>query len=569
LLKILLLLFFLNISYANTPSTQAIQDKVVLNKKQINMCIDSDIMPFEKLDNGKHIGIAADFFKIFQKNINIPIKIVKTTSWAQSLEFVKKRKCDILSLAMETTSRIDYLNFTIPYFESSLVLVTRPDITFIDNFEQLRGKKIGIVRGYATYEILHKKYPNLDIVQTDNVKKGLLKVVKGELFGFIENISTIGYMLQRNFTSELKISGKIDQKLELGVAVRNDNKVLLNIFNNIISKITIQEKQRIINRYLAIKYEKGFDYKLFWEILAIFLVIIILLIFRAYNKAKYTKDIEKYLDMIDHNVLISTTDTRGIITDISQALCNLTGYSKEELIGKDHNIFRHKDMPHSLYRNLWKTIQSKKNWQGEIKNLNKDGSDYWADILISPEYDKNHKLIGYNAIEQDITDKKRLEKLSITDTLTQISNRLNLDNCFKIEFERAKRYKNEFAIILIDIDYFKKLNDTYGHKIGDDVLIQISQLLKNSIRTIDILGRWGGEEFLIITPQTDITQAKNLANKIRFLIETYDFKDIGKLTCSFGVTEFIQKDKQGDMFKRADKALYEAKANGRNTIVAM
>ncbi|NOX15383.1 MAG: diguanylate cyclase [Epsilonproteobacteria bacterium] len=577
-LAVFFILFFtyiLSASSLNTTNNLNItnltnaQKQYLKEKKQIKMCVDPDIMPFEKMENGKHIGIAADFFKIFQKSINIPIKIVKTTSWSQSLDFVKKRKCDILSLAMKTPDRLKYINFTAPYFESSLVLVTKRNVTFIDNLGQLKGKKIGIVRGYATYEILHRKYPNLGIVQTDNVKKGLKRVERGELFGFIENIATIGYMVQRKFIGELKISGKIDQKLELGVAVRSDDKILLNIFNHIISELSLQTKQNILNKYLAIKYEKSFDYKLFWQMIAIFLAIIILMLFRSYTKTKHTKEIEKYLSMIDNNVLVSTSDKEGVITSVSQALCNLTGYTKAELIGKGHNIFRHKDMPKEAFVDMWSTIQSGKSWHGEVKNLNKDGSFYWADVTINPEYDEYDNLKGYSAVRQDITDKKHLEKLSITDALTKISNRLNLDNCFKKEFDRAKRYKGKFSLIIIDIDFFKKINDTYGHKVGDDILIQISQLLKESLRNTDILGRWGGEEFLIISPQIDISQAQNISNKIRILIQSYGFPDAGQITCSFGVTEFNQKDEFVDMFKRADIALYEAKNSGRNRVVAI
>ena len=121
----------------------------------------------------------------------------------------------------------------------------------------------------------------------------------------------------------------------------------------------------------------------------------------------------------------------------------------------------------------------------------------------------------------------------------------------------------------MDIDLFKDVNDTYGHKVGDTVLIQIAMILKQSIRSVDILGRWGGEEFLIICPETNINKAEILAEKIRKTIEDYTFPLVGKITCSFGVSQYHQEDETDDTFQRTDKALYKAKHSGRNSVVAV
>ena len=276
---------------------------------------------------------------------------------------------------------------------------------------------------------------------------------------------------------------------------------------------------------------------------------------------------EKYLTMIDNNVLISSSDIDGNITYISKALCKLTGYSKEELIGKNHSIFRHIDMPDSAFKDMWDTIQSGKSWQGEVKNLNKDGSHYWANVKINIDHYEDKTPKGYTAIRDDITDKKQLEKISITDSLTKIPNRRYLDENYEIELNRAKRYENLFSIIILDIDLFKDVNDAYGHQVGDDILVKVAKLLKENIRSTDILGRWGGEEFLIISPETDIEEAKNLALKLKDKIEYFDFPIVRSITCSFGLSQYIQKNEDDDTFKRADKALYKAKKSDRNRVI--
>ncbi|OHE10979.1 MAG: hypothetical protein A2513_01425 [Sulfurimonas sp. RIFOXYD12_FULL_33_39] len=283
---------------------------------------------------------------------------------------------------------------------------------------------------------------------------------------------------------------------------------------------------------------------------------------------KTNEKMKRYLDVIDKYVITSSTDLDGIITEVSEAFCKISGYKKAELIGKKHDILRHPATENSFYEELWETITKGKIWHGEIKNLKKDGSYYWVDAIVSPTFNKEDKIEGYSSIRQDITDRKRAQKLSITDPLTKIYNRIHLEESFKEELNRAKRYKTNFSVILLDIDHFKEVNDTYGHDIGDEVLIDIAKILKQNIRATDILGRWGGEEFLIILPQTDILETGLLAEKLRMAIENNTFDKIGKKTCSFGVSEFKESDESSkNIVKRADNALYKAKDLGRNRVV--
>lgn len=134
---------------------------------------------------------------------------------------------------------------------------------------------------------------------------------------------------------------------------------------------------------------------------------------------------------------------------------------------------------------------------------------------------------------------------------------------------RSLRTKEIFCVILMDIDFFKKVNDIYGHQVGDDVLVETAEILKNTVRKIDVLGRWGGEEFLIVCPQTSLEGAEVLALKINAAIEAHVYKTYPKsVTMSLGVASFLDKvtQKPEDIVANADKVLYEAKANGRNQV---
>lgn len=179
-----------------------------------------------------------------------------------------------------------------------------------------------------------------------------------------------------------------------------------------------------------------------------------------------------------------------------------------------------------------------------------------------------------NNLEQKVMERTKelesknieLERLSITDKLTNIYNRIKLDKTILEQLNLAKRYKVEFGIMIIDVDYFKKVNDTYGHQVGDTTLIEVANILKTNIRESDTVGRWGGEEFVIICPHTNLEGIKIVANIIRGKIEKHQFPVVGNKTASFGITIYQDNDNLESIISRADEALYNAKNNGRNRV---
>lgn len=152
------------------------------------------------------------------------------------------------------------------------------------------------------------------------------------------------------------------------------------------------------------------------------------------------------------------------------------------------------------------------------------------------------------------------------DGLTNVYNRNKFEERFAYEFTKYQRYKDTFCIAVLDIDHFKKFNDTYGHLIGDEVLILLAEKINNNIRNTDTFARWGGEEFVVLMPNTNIDEAKIFCEKLRVLVEDICHITAGKITCSFGITQIKGNDSLKSIFKRCDEALYNAKANGRNRV---
>ena len=162
----------------------------------------------------------------------------------------------------------------------------------------------------------------------------------------------------------------------------------------------------------------------------------------------------------------------------------------------------------------------------------------------------------------------QLKTLAVTDHLTGLFNRIKIEEQLESENMRYERSRKKFSIILLDIDKFKVVNDTYGHDIGDETLITVAHLLSKNIRQTDIAGRWGGEEFIIVCPETNQDGALKLAEKLRQIIEETDFTAIGNITCSFGTADKQDNDSIKEIIKRSDVALFKAKELGRNQVVA-
>lgn len=178
----------------------------------------------------------------------------------------------------------------------------------------------------------------------------------------------------------------------------------------------------------------------------------------------------------------------------------------------------------------------------------------------------NKVLVELSDITDVETQKKSFEKLAITDKLTGLINRVQFDILFAHTLNNAKRYDEPLSLIMLDIDFFKNVNDDFGHKIGDITLQHVAHTISHRLRSSDIFARWGGEEFMILLPKSGYDEAMKLAEDLRRAIEHEAFEEIGHLTISFGVAVMNSDDDESSLQQRADKALYKAKNQGRNRV---
>ncbi len=279
-------------------------------RDEILMGVHPNWMPIESISkNGSHDGMAAEFMNIISQRIGKEIKLVPTKKFSDTLNNLKQRTCDILSLAQKTPERSEYLNFTESYLSMPIVIATRSDQLFIDDINKYLNKTFTGIKDFAYIQILKNKYPGINILEVEDIEEGIEKVRSGEAFGFICSMAAIGYKIQQSSLADIKIAGKFDLNHELSIAVRNDDPLLFSIMQKAVASLTEEERLNIYNKWVSVVFEKTFDYTLLWKILAIFSTILLGIFYwnrrlttlnRAIQKANMAKG--EFLANMSHEI---------------------------------------------------------------------------------------------------------------------------------------------------------------------------------------------------------------------------------------------------------------------------
>jgi diguanylate cyclase len=295
------------------------------------------------------------------------------------------------------------------------------------------------------------------------------------------------------------------------------------------------------------------------------------------TKISFTKEIAKVKklndklgadqEIIDKNIMTVKTNLSGKIIEASALFCEFFEFTKERLLGQNSSILKSGDISSIVYKELWTTILSKKSWSGELKNRTSSGLEKWVHIRIIPILDEQGEISLYSAVYHDISNDKLLAQLYVTDPLTKLYNRAHFDGVIDSITQHQRKEEVNFFLALADIDYFKSINDNFGHPVGDEILVLIAKTLTSSLRENDLIARWGGEEFVIMLKNVSEDEAKSIIEKVRINIGDARSEGNVKVTASFGLTKYKVGEAATLTFKRADDALYEAKNGGRDRVV--
>lgn len=267
---------------------------------------------------------------------------------------------------------------------------------------------------------------------------------------------------------------------------------------------------------------------------------------------------------------ILITDHQSKIVFVNQSFLDLTGYTQEETLGKTPALLHSGVHDARFYRDLWETLRKGKSFRYVFTNRRKDGSLFHAEESIAPVRNAKGEITHFVSFSKDSTARvnaeRELKEQATKDPLTGLWNRRSGEVMLKSQRASANAMHQPFCVIMADIDHFKRINDGFGHSVGDRIIVNTGKILQAKVRNCDAVIRWGGEEFLLLLPYCELSAALEIAERIRLAVYEYDDAQVGTFSLSMGVAEARPGQDIVDLIDNADKALYQAKAEGRNCV---
>lgn len=301
-------------------------------------------------------------------------------------------------------------------------------------------------------------------------------------------------------------------------------------------------------------------------LLCILLLITIAALIVVRKDNTFDEHMETFIEL-NNNITVITTETE--IIAMNKAGLDFFHYVNFKIFSEKYKflskLFTEADAEDTKYVEgiNWVTkIDKMQNIKVEMHNGNLKQIFY---MQVSKIREDRYQVTFYN-ISRVVAEKEAITKVAQKDELTQIYNRTKFNSMLSLALRNAEIYNEAFTIILFDIDHFKEVNDTYGHNVGDQVLIQLASLIKSQLRNQDTFARWGGEEFIILSESQTEDDSYILASRLRKTIENFPFSKVEHLTCSFGLSQCKNNDTATSLLKRADDALYRAKESARNKV---
>ena len=583
LLFIMLSLIFMNTIFASTKvKLNLSQDEnlYLKNKKVIKMCVDPNWMPFEKIEKGKHIGIAADYINILSEGIEIPIKLVLTTSWRESLSKAKNRDCDILSLASQTETRKEYMNFTSSYITAPIVIATRSNIPFINNLSEVLDKKLAVVKGYSLSERLKKLYPNINLVEVNSIQEGLKMVSYNKIFGYLDNSIVINYEIQQNFIGIIKISGKFQENFKLNIATRNDEPLLNKIFQKAINNINLEQKQNIFNKWILVKQISETDYNLIIQIILIFTVILIIIFYFLIRQNKLKKEIEDLNYNLEAKINTAMYDLleakklakmgiwsfdiqkqKLIWCDETYKIFDMHRRKDRELKLKDYLSLIHLDDSFFISRMYNNHLELKNEFHETHKIVTHSNKTKWVEVRCITTFDKDGRPCISKGTIQDITEKK-LQDIKIQQKDKQMLHQSRLAQMGEMMSMIAHQWRQPLNAISLTSSnlQLKCIMDEMDKDFFNKELQFIDEYSQHLSTTIDDF-----RSFFKENKEKEVTTLIHIVNDIlnivRISIENKNIKIITDLKCHLNFKTYSNELKQVvlNLIKNAEDALLENK----------
>jgi two-component system sensor histidine kinase/response regulator len=432
--------FFQELS--TVPGLTGTEKKWLSQHNSFSLGTDSSWAPFEFNDKqGEHSGISADYMGYVQQQLHINLEPTLGVNWSEALVEFKLGNIDVMSAIFYTKERAQHINFTNPYFEIPLVIVSNKNAFYAESLSSLNGKNLGLIKGYVYKKLINHDYPNIKVVDVFSVKDGLKKLQSGEIDAFVDSIAAINYEISKNKITDIIITSFTPYKLELSMAVRKGLEPLVSILNKTFASMSEKKRSAIANNWLSVHVQSGTQLStiIFWTLPIISLLILTILMFFRMNKRLKTEidarvenekermvaqqDLAAQKAAMDEHSLVYVTDIKGTITYANDKFCASSGYSRAELIDVNHRIFNSNNQTKGYWFNIFMEVSKGNFWHDEVCVKANGGQLYWVDTTILPLYDNENKLSGNIYISTDITHQKEtINRLAEAKKQAEVAN---------------------------------------------------------------------------------------------------------------------------------------------------
>lgn len=581
---------------ASSPSTKLELTESELqwleNNPTVSFTGDPNWLPYEAFDNsGQYIGIVSEHLKLIAELTGIRFMMSPSKTWTESTEKAKSGLVDILSETDDSDLK-SHLVFTKNYLSNPIVIAMHNRENYVETISKIEDRKIALIKDYGYASKIRRKYSHIDFVTVDDIQSGLIAVSTGEVDALLCTLALCSYTIADLGLNNVRIVGKTEFDTKLALGVQNNLDELVSILNKAIDKITPGQQQVILDAWIKQKFATKTDYTLAYKVAAA--AIFLLAIFAFWNRRlsqevnlrvateNELKSAEEVLRLSHQRLLLHREQTPLAVIEWNtnfefvywnKAAEKIFGFKKEEVLGHHVSEKILAESARDTVNSIWEDLLAKKGGERSTnENLTKDGRIILCEWYNTPLVDQNGRVIGVTSLVDDITERKQSEdmiwKQANFDTLTGLPNRNMFHDRLEQELIKSNRSSLPLALLLIDLDEFKEVNDTLGHDVGDQLLKEAGHRITTCVRESDTVARLGGDEFMIILPEIhEKNKVDDIAEKIidRLAEEYHLGNEVIHASGSIGITLYPSDASDIDsLIKNADQAMYAAKKKGRN-----
>jgi diguanylate cyclase (GGDEF)-like protein/PAS domain S-box-containing protein len=557
------------------------------NHPVIHVGIDHDFAPYEWIDkNGHYVGMAADYMHLLENKLGVHFEIIKDKSWPEILSMAKRSELDMVSFLVKTDDRSKYLIFAKPFKGAPVVIVDNGQGNFIGSLDQLNGKRVALEKGYFLQELLQKDYPNINLVLTTNTRDALNLVFDGKADAYLGDAALVNYVIKKEGLLSLRFSGQTNYVSQNGVAVTKNNPELSSIISKALATLPEDKTEEIYNRWLGLNIEVGIRPETLIKYGVAFVILMMVFgywIFRMKREISTRKNAENELRIaataFESQEGMIVTDANNRILRVNKAFTSITGYKADDVVGQTPRLMNSDLHDKTFFEEMRENLNQNGSWEGELLNRRKSGEVFPEHITITAVKDTDGIVTNYVESFTDITKHKaasdEIKNLAYYDPLTKLPNRRLLLDRLNQALDSSAISGKRGALLFIDLDHFKTLNDSLGHNEGDILLQQVASRLSSGVRDGDTVARLGGDEFVVLLEDLSehYIEAAAFTEKIAENIldafnQPYQLNtNMHHSTPSIGATLFNgHENAKEELLKQADIAMYQAKSDGRNTL---